>query len=105
DQASGLLQPIAAQKVARRREGFDTISGGAQDHRERVAYRLVIVDEIHGTARPGLHVSLPGSTKWNAVPPSVPASCQIRPPCISTIDRQMLRPRPKPFARVVKNGE
>ncbi|MNR01013.1 hypothetical protein D3C85_1168050 [compost metagenome] len=41
---------------------------------------------------------------WKAAPPSGGESAQMRPPCASTMERQIDRPMPMPSALVVKNA-
>ena len=45
-----------------------------------------------------------GRVKLNVVPASSFAVTQIRPPCASTIEREIERPMPIPDSFVVKNG-
>ena len=45
-----------------------------------------------------------GSVKWTMVPQDLCDDAHSRPPCASTIDRQMERPRPIPSPFVVKKG-
>jgi hypothetical protein len=45
-----------------------------------------------------------GNTNINVAPPRSFCSAQSRPPCESTIERQIERPIPSPFSLVVKKG-
>jgi hypothetical protein len=45
-----------------------------------------------------------GKVKWKAVPPFVPGSNHMRPPCASTIVLQIDRPMPIPLCFEVTNG-
>ena len=50
------------------------------------------------------HFPASGSVKRNVAPRSALFSAQMRPPCASTIVREIDSPTPMPFGLVVKNG-
>ena len=64
-----------------------------------VAERLA--QEANG---PGVKFLLPGRVTWNTVPCGTALATVMRPPCDSTIDRQIERPIPIPSAFVVKKA-
>ena len=82
-------------------------SGRSQQKRQRIARRIVVVDDMHdGISR---HRRLPPcstlrSVKRKIVPPPGFGSAQIRPPCASTMVREIDRPTPMPCCLVVTNG-
>src|SRR5258708_9764344 len=81
-----------------RLRGFERAAGKAvrlEQPRERVAQRLLVVDDVdHGAT---------GSHRWNATPSSM-RSNQSRPPCACTMVWQIERPMPIPSGLVVKKG-
>ncbi len=76
-----------------------------QQQFQRIAHRLVVVDDIyeplvaHGAPSPRN-----GSVKLNVAPPPSLFSARISPPCASTMPRLIDRPTPSPCDLVVKNG-
>src|SRR6185436_4663834 len=79
---------------------------GAEQHRQRVAHGVVVIDDVdRALARRGRHHRLAaGRVNENLVPPAAGASQWIVPPCNSITERQMLRPRPSPPGLSVTKG-
>ena len=80
------------------------VAGGPEHHRQRVADGFVVVDD-GDTGGGGTGHRCLGKVNVNMAPPCGPGAWPMRPPCISTIDRQIDSPRPRPPRLVVKNGE
>src|SRR5690349_10157704 len=108
--------------------GHDEIALGAEDRAHGVEDRVVVVDDEHSRVRPlaslarrdvavarprpTLAISRPelqhqlsllpscsGSATWNVDPFPISLSAQMRPPCSSTMPRQIYNPRPMPWKR------
>src|SRR5262249_26274994 len=100
------------QSIYRLKKGVSRVVGldGESEHAEhlakRVADRLLIVYDKDGRAR-HRHVTCDGasgSENRNSVAPASREWSQRRPPCDSTIDRQIGRPRPSPASFDVASG-
>ena len=95
------------EKVARRRKRLHRKPARPQEARGRSEKGRIVIDNVNGGCgytHPAAASSAIGNVKRNAAPPPLLFSAQSRPPCASTIVREIGRPMPIPFGLVVKNG-
>src|ERR1041385_782646 len=96
----------ALQKLLRGRERRHVESHRSDETVQRLAYRFIIVDDVHDVRVVG-HDALSAAVdkvNWKTAPLGEFAVAQRRPPCDSIIVRLIASPMPMPSGLVVKNA-
>ncbi|MPN18910.1 hypothetical protein SDC9_166275 [bioreactor metagenome] len=98
DETGKVLQPVERQEVERRGIDLDLHAFGADQAAQRFADRRVVVDDVNGGrgVEGGFHRGLAGIRKTKREPPAAGLSSQSLPPWLSTIERLIARPMPRP---------
>src|SRR5262249_5407289 len=105
-QAAGTRRPWPVEELLRGIEQLDLQADGTQEVVQRSAYGGMIVDD-KDDGRGFAHWSFlraGGSVNRNTAPCGELGEAQSRPPCASTMERQIDRPIPIPSVFVVKMG-
>ena len=92
--------------VAGRSEGDGAHAVRVQQLAERLPDTFIVIDDEDDMVvrRHGAAFASIGNVKMNVAPCGSFFSAHNRPPCSSTIERQIASPMPMPFSFVVKNG-
>ena len=83
------------------------VAAGSQQPRHRHQERLIVIDDVDdwlGRVHPQAADAAIGRVMRRSAPPSALFCAQSRPPCASTMVREIDNPMPTPLAFVLKNG-